>query len=222
MTSTNNNTKPRTALLAGATGLIGQEVLALLPADARYTAVHVVGRRSPNVQHPKLVVHISPTLTHWVSPKVDDVFIALGTTLKVAGSKAAFRAIDVDTVAAIASAAKAAGATRLAVVSAMGASVKSGAFYNQVKGEMEAAISQLGFETLVIARPSLLAGDRTALAQPERAAEKLSLMAFKWLNPVIPPNYRAIPASDVARAMVSTLLAQSAGKHVLLSGAMQS
>ena len=179
MNSTNSNANPRIALLAGATGLVGQEVLALLLADARYTAVHVVGRRAPNVQDPKLMVHISPTLTHWASPKVDDLFIALGTTIKVAGSKAAFKAIDFDAVVAIATAVRAAGATRLAVVSAMGANAQSGTFYNQVKGEMEAAVSQLGFETLVIARPSLLAGDRDALKQPERVAEKLSLVAFK-------------------------------------------
>ena len=211
----------RVALVAGATGLVGQAILALLLADTRYSAVHVVGRRAPDVQHQKLVVHISALLTEWVCPAVDDVFIALGTTIKVAGSKAAFKAIDGDTVAAIAAAAKAAGAIRLGVVSAMGASTQSGIFYNQVKGEMEVAVSELGFDTLVIARPSLLAGDRDALKQPERMAEKLSLVAFKWLKPLIPANYRAIKASSVAQAMVSTLQATVAGKHVLLSGDMQ-
>ena len=221
MTSVTPNANPRIALLAGATGLVGQAVLLLLLADARYTAVHVIGRRAPGVQHPKLVAHISATLTDWASPAVDDVYIALGTTIKVAGSQAAFKAIDFDAVVAIATAAKAAGASRLAVVSAMGASAQSSVFYNQVKGEMEAAVSQLGFETMVIARPSLLAGDRDALKQPERVAEKLSLVAFKWLSPLIPVNYRAIQASDVAHAMVSTLQTAGAGKHVLLSGEMQ-
>ena len=122
---------------------------------------------------------------------------------------------------AIASVAKAAGATRMAVVSAMGASTQSGVFYNQVKGQMEKAVSQLGFEKLVIARPSLLAGDRGALKQPERVAEKLSLVAFKLLQPLIPANYRSINASSVARAMVDTLQTAGAGKHVLLSGDMQ-
>ncbi len=223
MTSTNTQVKASTriALVAGATGLVGQAVLALLLADARYAAVHVVGRRAPAVQHPKLVVHISTSLADWASPAVDDVFIALGTTIKVAGSKAAFKAIDGDAVVAIARAAKAAGATRLAVVSAMGASPQSGVFYNQVKGEMESAVSQLGFDTVVIARPSLLSGDRDALMQPERMAEKLSLVAFRLLRPVIPANYRAINASSVAQAMVSTLQTAGQGKHVLLSGDMQ-
>ena len=222
MISTNTHpTNARATLVVGATGLVGQAVLTLLLADKGYSTVHVVGRRAPAVQHPKLMSHISASLTDWSCPAVDDVFIALGTTIKVAGSQAAFKAIDLDVVVSIASAAKAAGATRLAVVSAMGASPQSGVFYNQIKGEMEAAVSQLGFETLVIARPSLLAGDRNALKQPERVAEKLSLVAFKLLKPLIPANYRSINASSVAHAMLDTLQTAGIGKHVLLSGDMQ-
>lgn len=222
MTIANSNlTSNRVALVAGATGLVGQAILSMLLADSHYSAVHVVGRRAPDVQHPKLVVHISASLADWTCPAVDDVFIALGTTIKVAGSRAAFKAIDGDAVVAIASKAKAKGATRLAVVSAMGASAQSGVFYNQVKGQMEAAVSALGFETLVIARPSLLAGNRGALNQPERLTEKLSLVAFKWLKPLIPANYQSINASSVAETMVSTLQTACAGKHVLLSGEMQ-
>lgn len=211
----------RTALVAGATGLVGQAILALLLADKRYSAVHVVGRRAPGVQHPKLQVHISTSLTNWACPAVDDVFIALGTTIKVAGSKAAFKAVDFEAVVAIARAAKAAGASRLAVVSAMGASPASGVFYNQVKGEMEAAVSALGFDAVVIARPSLLAGDRDALKQPERVAEKFSLVAFKLLRPLIPANYRSINASRVAESMVGKLQTARSGQYVLLSGDMQ-
>ena len=211
----------RTALVAGATGLVGKEILALLLADSNYSAVHAVGRRAPNAKHPKLVVHPSSSLINWASPAVDDVFIALGTTIKAAGSKAAFKAIDADAVLAIAAAAKAAGATRLAVVSAMGADPKSGVFYNQVKGEMEAAVSALGFVSVVIARPALLQGDREELKQPQRPAEKLSLLAFKWLKPLIPANYRSIESSSVARDMVSTLQTAGKGQHLLLSGDMQ-
>ena len=214
-------TSMRIALVAGATGLVGQAILKLLLADQRYGAVHVVGRRAPSIQHPKLMVHISASLTEFSCRLIDDVFIALGTTIKVAGSRDAFKAIDGDAVVAIASKAKAAGATRLTVISAMGASAQSGVFYNRVKGEMEAAIGQLGFETLIIARPSLLAGDRDALSQPKRLAEKLSLVAFKWLKPLIPANYRAIESSNVAKAMVYGLQTSGKGQHVLLSGAMQ-
>ena len=207
--------------MAGATGLVGQAVLAMLLADTRYSTVHVVGRRAPAVQHPRLVVHVSTSLTDWSSPAVNDVFIALGTTIKVAGSKSAFKVVDYDAVVAIARAAKAAGATRMAVVSAMGANLQSGVFYNRVKGQMEAAVGQLGFARLVIARPSLLAGDRQALAQPERLAEKLSLVAFRLLAPLIPANYRAVNAASVAQAMVSALQSGGAGQQVLLSGDMQ-
>ena len=229
MTSTNRPSLPgspdtlasHSVLIAGATGLVGQEILTLLLTSTYYSTVHVVGRRAPGAQHPKLVVHISESLTDWACPPVDDVFIALGTTIKVAGSQAAFKAIDGDAVVAVARAAKSAGATRLAVVSAMGASARSGVFYNRVKGEMETAMDALGFKTLVIARPSLLAGERGALKQPKRAAEKLSLLAFKWLKPLIPANYRSINASSVAQAMVGTLQTARAGKHVLLSGDMQ-
>ena len=222
MTSVNNTTtNTRVALVAGATGLVGQAILALLLADQRYSTVHVVGRRAPVVQHSKLISHINASLTDWACPAVDDVFIALGTTIKVAGCQAAFKAIDFDAVVAIARGAKTAGATRLAVVSAMGANAQSGVFYNQVKGQMEAAVNQLGFETLVIARPSLLAGDRDSLKQPKRVGEKLSLVAFKLLKPLIPVNYRSISGRSVAQAMVAALQTAAAGKHVLLSGNMQ-
>ena len=222
MISTNSDSAiTRTALVAGATGLVGQAVLTLLLADTRYSAVHVVGRRAPGVYHPKLTAHITSSLTEWASPVVDDVYIALGTTIKVAGSQAAFKAIDHDAVVAIARSAKAAGATRMAVVSAMGADATASVFYNRVKGEMEAAVLKIGFETVVLARPSLLAGDRGVLQQPERLVEKLSLVAFKWLNPLIPNNYRAISAGSVAQAMVSTLHTSGKGQQVLLSGHMQ-
>ena len=86
---------------------------------------------------------------------------------------------------------------------------------------MEDAVSELGFKTVVIARPSLLAGDRGVLNQPERVAEKLSLIAFNWLKPLIPSDYRAIDARSVARAMVYTLQTATSGRHVMLSGDMQ-
>ena len=104
-------------------------------------------------------------------PPVDDVFITLGTTIKVAGSQAAFRQVDFAFVVNTARAARVAGATRLAVVSALGADAKSRVFYNRVKGEMEAAIAQLGYKSVVIAQPSLLLGDRAALGQPVRSSE---------------------------------------------------
>ena len=154
-------------------------------------------------------------------PAVDDVYIALGTTIKVAGSRQAFRALDLEAVVAVATAARAAGATRLAVVSAMGADTGSAIFYNRVKGEMEQALARIGFKTLVIARPSVLDGNRAALAQPTRLGERLGITLMSALKPLIPRNYRAIKATDVARALVAGVTDGRPGKRIILSGDMQ-
>ena len=155
---------PRAALLAGATGLVGRALLPMLLADKHYRSVHVLLRRAaPEIEaDAKLkVLQVDFALLPAAFPKVDDVFIALGTTIKVAGSEVAFRQVDFDFVVNTARAARVAGATRLAVVSALGADAKSRVFYNRVKGEMQAAIAQLGYESVVIAQPSLLIGDRS-------------------------------------------------------------
>lgn len=179
-----------------------------------------MGRRKPGAEHPKLVFHLSPDFATFQAPAVDDVFIALGTTIKVAGSQQAFRAIDFDAVLAVARSARAAGARRLGIVSAMGANAKSAVFYNRVKGEMENAVSRLGYERLVLARPSLLSGDRSSLGQPGRGAEKLAATAMRLLRPLTPANYRAIAAADVAAALTGAVLASPSGHTVLLSGDM--
>ena len=214
----------RVALVAGATGLVGREVLAVLLADKTYSQVICVGRRALPLQHPKLVQHtvdFKAAAPFAALPHVDDGFIALGTTIKVAGSQAAFKAIDFEAVVAVAQAARAQGATKLGVVSAMGADPKSAIFYNRVKGEMEQALGKMGFQTLVIARPSMLAGNREALDQPPRTGERIALLATRWLSPIIPNNYRSIDAGDVAKALLKTVKRGQPGIHTLLSGAMQ-
>lgn len=214
----------RVALLAGATGLVGRAVLAALLTDKRYAAVHCVGRKALTLQHPKLFSHVADFAALSALPgidHVDDVFIALGTTLKVAGSQAAFRALDFEAVVALARVGKALGATKLAVVSALGADQSSRVFYNRVKGEMEQAVSQLAYPVLVIARPSLLSGDRDALAQAARPAEKMGLFAMKLLKPLIPANYRPVAATQVARALLSAVHDTERGTRVLSSGEIQ-
>ena len=215
---------PRVALLAGATGLIGRALLPLLIASDRYGVVHVLLRRAATglQAHPKLTLH-TVDFAHLPEalPALDDVFIALGTTIKAAGSEAAFRQVDFDFVVKTARAARTAGATRLAVVSALGADVKSRAFYNRVKGEMQAAVAALGYESVVIAQPSLLIGDRAALGQPTRAGE---VWAGRLLAPVmglIPKSVRPINAGTVASAMLTANLSGNPGAHILASGAMQ-
>lgn len=211
--------------MAGATGLVGREILAALLTDKRYAAVHCVGRRPLAISHPKLFGHVVDFENLTSLPgidQIDDVFIALGTTIKVAGSQAAFRAVDFAAVVALARVAKAAGAVKLGVISAMGASTASAIFYNRVKGEMEEALAGLGYRVLVIARPSMLAGERETLTQAPRPAERLGLLAMTLFKPLIPANYRAIAATQVARALLKTLYRTEQGTRVLLSGEMQS
>jgi len=210
----------RTALVAGATGLVGREILQGLLADDTVAAVHVLARRALPLQHPKLAVHVVDFAALPALPRADEVYLALGTTIKVAGSQPAFRAVDFDANLAVARAALAAGARRIGLVSAMGADSQSSIFYSRVKGELEAVLDGLGYEGLVVARPSMLAGDRESLGQPERGGEKLALQVTRWLRPLIPRNYQSIQGKDVAQALLRTVpVAQ--GQQVLLSGAMQ-
>lgn len=210
----------RTVALAGATGLVGRSILDGLLADTSVQSVHVLGRHKPRVAHARLTCHVVDFAALPPLPPVDEVYLALGTTIKVAGSQGAFRAVDFDANLAVARSALAAGARRCGLVSAMGANARSRVFYNRVKGELEEALAQLPFEGLVIARPSLLIGDRAALGQPERPLERISMVLGKILGPILPANYRPIPATQVAR----TLLARTPtakGKVVVLSGEMQ-
>jgi uncharacterized protein YbjT (DUF2867 family) len=186
--------------------------------------VHVLyaaGRRAPTMVDPRLRLHAVDFTSIPVLPPVDDVYIALGTTIAVAGSQRAFRAVDYDAVMATARAARAAGATRCGLVSAMGANAQSRIFYSRVKGEVERDLQALGFATLVIARPSLLLGDRHALQQPSRAGESLSIQLFKWLNPVLPTKYRARPGAEVGRALVHSVQSGPADVQVLSGLALQ-
>ena len=213
---------PRKALLAGATGLVGSALLPLLCDSPRYDQVHVLVRRSGLTAPAKARLH-TVDFAHLPQdlPAVDDVFIALGTTIKVAGSQAAFRQVDFDFVVNTARAARSAGATRLAVVSALGANAESRVFYNRVKGEMQAAIATLGFESVTIAQPSLLLGDRAALGQPVRGGEVWAERLLAPIGWMIPKGARPIRARDVAAAMLAATLEGKPGVHVLASAAMQ-
>ena len=213
----------RIALLAGATGLVGHALLPLLLSGKRYRRVHALLRRAaPQVQAGrKLQVHQVDFARLPALAAVDDAYIALGTTIKAAGSEAAFRRVDFDFVVNTARAARAAGATRLAVVSALGADASSRVFYNRVKGEMEAAVAQLGYESIVIARPSLLLGDRAALGQPVRKAEVWGVRLLGPLSLIVPRGLRPIHARAVAGALLTATLAAKPGVRILKSGAMQ-
>jgi uncharacterized protein YbjT (DUF2867 family) len=213
---------PKVAVLAGASGLVGRELVQLLCENSAYAAVHSLVRRvtataTPSPKLHELVVSFDdlPEL-----PPCDDVFIALGTTIKVAGSEAAFRRVDYDYVLAVARAGRARGATRLGIVSARGADAKSRVFYNRVKGEMQDAVITLGYDTVVIAQPSLLLGDREALGQPARGGE---VWAQRLLGPVaglIPASFRPVRARDVAAALVAATLRGAPGTTIVASRQM--
>ena len=221
VTPQNKDNKNRCAMLIGATGLVGTELLKLLLADARYGEVHTVGRRAPSITHTKLKAHVvdlADPLQLAALPPVNDVYCTLGTTIKVAGSQAAFKAIDLDAVVAVAKASQVNKAVRIGVVSAMAADPKSSVFYNRIKGEMEAAVAKLGYESVSIARPSMLAGDRNSLKQASRPGEQIGLTLMSAVSFLIPANYKAIAAVDVAKALHRMVTEGRAGARIAMSG----
>jgi len=210
-----------TALLAGATGLVGRGLSA---AWAGPGLLHLLVRRpfaaagaAPKSQR----VHVVDFANLPALPHADEAYCCLGTTIKAAGSQAAFRAVDFDAVLAFARAARQAGVTRFALVSALGANPRSAAFYSRIKGETEAALAGLGFASLVIVRPSLLAGDRAALGQPARTGERIALALTAPLAPLIPKAWRPVPAATVARAMRRALAEARPGLRIIESSELQ-
>jgi uncharacterized protein YbjT (DUF2867 family) len=193
---------PRKVLLAGATGLIGRLLLRGLLADPAVAQVHALIRRPLDVVHPKLQAHVVDFTALPVLPPVDEAYLALGTTLKVAGSQAAFRAVDLHANLAVARAAVQAGARRIGLVSSAGASSASATFYNRVKGELEDALGTLALEALVIARPSLLLDTREHLGQAPRLAESLAIPLGRLLAPLVPGPYKPVYAQSVANALL--------------------
>ncbi len=189
-------------LLAGATGLVGH---ALARAWAGPGTLHLLVRRPVAAPSPACRVQVVDFHALPALPAAHDAYCALGTTIKLAGSQAAFRAVDFDAVLAFARAARQAGVRRFAVVSALGAHPRAANFYARVKGEMEAALAGVGFESLVIARPSLLLGDRAALGQPVRRAEAIGQALSRHVGGLVPAAWRPIEADTVARALVRAL-----------------
>jgi uncharacterized protein YbjT (DUF2867 family) len=210
----------KTALIAGSTGLIGGQLLDLLIADETYSKIIAISRKPLSNSNPKLtnVVCELPQLeNHSCELKADDIFCCLGTTMNKAKSKTAFRAVDFDAPLALAKITKAKGATKFLLVSALGANKKSGIFYNQVKGEIEEAIQQVGFKSYHILRPSLLVGPRTEQRSGEDAA-KIFYKLFGWL---IPKKYQAIESIKVAKAMISLAQNGEDGSFIHESSSLQ-
>jgi uncharacterized protein YbjT (DUF2867 family) len=208
---------PRTALIAGATGLVGGECLRLLLASPAYSSVTVVARR------PLGAVAASPKLREVVVDfagldhvrkqlRADHVFCALGTTIKKAGSEARFREVDLEYPRRLAELTLAAGAQHFSLVSALGASAASRVFYSRVKGELEDALRAMHWPSLALLRPSVIAGDRQEFRPIERIMEHTLRFA--------PRAWRPVAAKDIAAAMIATALSDRPGLTVLESAAI--
>jgi uncharacterized protein YbjT (DUF2867 family) len=211
----------RSVLLAGATGLVGRELTRLLLADEPPPTLYALVRRLPEPADARVQWLPVDFATLPKLPAAEAAYCCLGTTIKQAGSQAAFRTVDFDAVLAFARAARAAGVQRFAVVSALGAGPRSAGFYNRVKGEMEDAVATLGFASVVIARPSLLAGNREALGQPSRSGEKLALALTGPFAALLPKGVRPIAAEVVARALIAALGQAQPGVRIVESRELQ-
>lgn len=204
--------QPAVAIVAGATGLVGQALVRQLAADDAWREVRALTRRDlpPGLTAPR-VVPVSVDYSRLDPPPpwaaATHVFCALGTTMRQAGSREAFRLVDLDYPLALARATLARGARHFLLVTAVGASPRSRFFYNRVKGEVEAAVAALGFRSVTIARPSLLLGDRGTFRWAEQAGKVLGVVA--------PARWRPVPDERVARALIAAARRDQAGVGIL-------
>ncbi|MDP8796814.1 NAD(P)H-binding protein [Serratia marcescens] len=199
------------ALLVGATGLVGRELLQRLQSDPQVTAI-VAPTRTPLPPHGKLTNPVGDALFELLSglqQPVDLVFCCLGTTRRAAGSADAFRYVDYQLVVESALTGRRLGAQHCLVVSALGANADSTFLYNRTKGEMEQALREQRWPRLTLVRPSMLVGDRPA----PRLMERLTLPLFRLL----PGKWRAVAAKDVAQTLLQQAFTPGEGVRVLES-----
>lgn len=213
----------RTALILGATGLVGSHLLSLLLQDNFYSRIRVVLRKPIPEKHPKLeqiLVNFDTLSTYADAFAVDDVFCCLGTTIKKAGSQDAFYKVDATYPFEAAKLAKQKGAKQFLIITAMGSDKNSSIFYNRVKGEVEDKINNLNFESFQILRPSLLLGDRNEKRTGEQIGQVLmNTLGFLMIGPL--KKYKAIEAATVARAMLVIAKQNQSGKHIYESDQLQ-
>jgi uncharacterized protein YbjT (DUF2867 family) len=209
----------RTAILLGATGLVGGHCLELLLRDGAYSGVISLGRRKTAKEDAKLEEHVIDFERLEDYSKLlrgDDLFCCLGTTIKKAGSQAAFRQIDFTYVKESARIASENGTGQFLLVSALGADLRSSVFYNRTKGEVEERVAKFPFHGVQIFRPSLLLGERAEVRLGERVAEKV-MKVFSFLLVGSLKKYRAVHARTVAEAMIKVAKQQPVGVNVIES-----
>ncbi|MCK9622952.1 MAG: NAD(P)H-binding protein [Methylobacter sp.] len=210
--------KPLRLLLVGATGAVGRQVLALALVDPRIEQV-IAPTRRPLPNHAKLYnpvidfTHLPVSATWW---KVDAVICTLGTTIKAAGSQAAFAAVDRDLPIQVAKLAKAAGATRFALNSSLGAN-PAGNFYLRTKAEAEAGIRNINYPSFTIVRPSLI----DAVRDESRMGERIGLIIAQIFRPLIPLRYQAVKAECIALALLDGVLKGQSGECIIESEQLQ-
>lgn len=202
-------------LLAGASGMVGREVLRQALADPRVGEIVAPSRR-PLATDAKL---INPLVDFDALPadatwwKVDAVICTLGTTIGDAGSQAAFRKVDFDYPLAVARHALAHGASTFVLTSASGADADSRIFYSRTKGELECSLRALGYGSLCLVRPGLLGGERDRRRPLEHASMKL----LGAIGPLLPRRYRVVPAERVAATLLHRALEAEPGVRIVES-----
>jgi uncharacterized protein YbjT (DUF2867 family) len=202
----------RSVLVVGATGLVGAEVVAQLLADQTVGRIIVVARRKPDALPSRVEAHaidFDRLADYEPLFAVDQIICALGTTIKQAGSQAAFRKVDFEYPLTIARLGLKKGARHFLLVSALGASSASSIFYNRVKGELEDQLRSLGYRAVTIARPSLLIGARKEFRLLERVGAVI--------GEFVPGRYRPVRAAAVARSLVDAARIDAPGLHIIES-----
>ncbi len=206
----------REVALLGATGLVGSELLRQLLEDEGVERVVVATRRPTGIRHPRLDERVFPLEEmegHADACAVGQIFCALGTTIRTAGSKERFREVDHDFPLAAARLGLGKGAQHFLLVSALGADARSFFFYNRVKGRLEDDLRSLGYPRLTLARPSLLLGERRERRLGEQVGARLAFL--------VPGPWAPIPAAVVARALVALAREDALGVRVIESGEMR-
>lgn len=205
----------QTAVVLGATGLIGSSLVEQLLADDTFSTVRVLVRRPIPIQHPKLEVLITDFTDYDAYRKNlgtgDCIFSCVGTTnANVKGDKLLYRSIDFDIPVNAARFGKEAGFKQFLLVSAIGADARSRFFYTRLKGEVEEMIAGYKFKSFHVFRPSFLVGRK----QSERTGETLLTSLFRVFSFLIPSNYKAIRGASVAKAMLRAAKQEKEGLSV--------